>query len=123
MIADIISVYPQLRGLVEAESAWSGYMPYATHMMPQIGQLGDNSLWYAMGFGGHGMNTTSMAGELLATAIAEKDDQYKLFAPFGLDWTGGPVIGAAATQIGYWWLQLKDFIQEARGRKIAGARL
>ena len=62
----------------------------ASHSMPQLGEVSPG-VWYAMGFGGHGMGTTTMTGELVAAAIAEGDDRYKLFAPFGLDWTGGAV--------------------------------
>ena len=65
-----------------------------------------------MAFGGHGMNTTGMAGELLAAAIADDDDRYQLFAPFGLTPTGGP-IGAAAAQLTYWYYQVKDRLRGA----------
>jgi hypothetical protein len=60
-----------------------------------------------MGFGGQGLATTTVAGELVASAIAEKDDRYQLFAPFGLTPTGGPV-GVAAAQLTYWSYQLRD---------------
>lgn len=107
----IVSVYPRLAGLA-IEDAWSGIMGYARHKMPQIGSLGPG-LWYATSFGGHGMNTTAIAGELLAGALTEDDDRYRLFAPFGLDWTGGPV-GPLAAQSTYWWYRLKDRIREGR---------
>ncbi len=81
-------------------------MSYAVHKMPQLGEL-QPGVWYAMGFGGHGMNTTSMAGELLGAAIAEGDDGYRQFAPFGLIPTGG-AFGAAAAQLTYWYYQLRD---------------
>lgn len=101
----ILAIYPQLRGL-QIEDAWSGIMGYARHKMPQVGIL-EPGLWYAMGFGGHGMNTTAMAGEMVAGALAEGDDRYRLLAPFGLAWTGGPV-GPLAAQSTYWWYRLKD---------------
>ena len=44
----------------------------------QIGQLAPD-LWYCMGFGGRGMATTTMGGELVASAIAEADERYRLF--------------------------------------------
>jgi len=105
MLGDLLKVYPQLKG-VAVETAWSGLMSYAVHKMPQIGQLSPG-VWYAMGFGGHGMNTAPMAGELIASAIAEGDDRYRLFAPFGLTPTGGP-LGAAAAQISYWFYEASD---------------
>lgn len=116
MLADLLKVYPQLEG-VKVESAWDGLMSYAVHKMPQIGQLSPG-LWYAMGFGGSGMGTTTVAGELVSSAIAEGDDRYRLFEPFGLIPTGGPV-GVAAAQLTYWSYQLQDAIRE---RAIRGRR-
>ena len=110
MRRDLLKIYPQLAD-IRIETAWHGLMSYAVHKMPQIGQL-EPGLWYAMAFGGHGMNTTGMAGELLAAAIADDDDRYRLFAPFGLTPTGGP-IGAAAAQLTYWYYQVKDRLRGA----------
>lgn len=108
MRGDLLKVYPQLAG-VEMETAWGGLMSYGTHKMPQIGEV-TPGVWYAMGFGGQGMNTTTMAGELVAGAIAEGDDRYRLFAPFGLTPTGGP-LGKAAAQLTYWYYALCDAIK------------
>jgi gamma-glutamylputrescine oxidase len=116
MIGDLCSVFPQLAGKVEADVAWSGLMPYARHKMLQVGRLRDG-VWFMQGFGGHGMNTTTMAGELIAAAIAEGDRSYEMLAPFGLEWTGGPFIGPLVTQLGYWWLQLCDRFSEARSKR------
>jgi gamma-glutamylputrescine oxidase len=64
-----------------------------------------------MGFGGSGMGTTTVAGELVASAIAENDDRYRLFAPFGLTPTGG-IVGVAAAQLSYWSYQIRDSVRE-----------
>ena len=74
--------------------------------MPQIGRI-DQNLWYNQGFGGHGLNTTSMGGELIAAAIAEEDDTYKIFHPFNLAFTGRP-LGLIAVQAIYWSWKLRD---------------
>ena len=103
---DLAKIFPQLEG-IRIESAWHGLMSYAVHKMPQIG-------WFAMGFGGSGMNTTNTAGDLIASAIADGDDRYRLFAPFGLTPTGGP-LGAAAAQLTYWYLQTKDVVKRIEG--------
>ena len=108
MRGDLLKVYPQLEG-VKMETAWGGLMSYAAHKMPQIGEV-TPGVWHAMGFGGQGMNTTTMAGELIAAAIAEDDDSYRLFAPFGLTPTGGP-LGAAAAQLTYWYYGLRDALK------------
>jgi gamma-glutamylputrescine oxidase len=114
----ITETYPQLKDL-QVAAAWSGLMSYARHLMPQIGRSADG-LWYATGFGGHGMNTTAIAGRVVAEAIAGESDRIKLFLPFGLDWNGGP-FGRIAVQATYWYLQALDAWRE-RGAHKADAR-
>jgi len=86
MLGDLLTVYPQLKG-IRPQSAWLGYMSYARNRMVQLGAL-KPGYWYAQAFGGHGMGTTTVAGEALAAAIAEGDDTWRLFEPFGLGWAG-----------------------------------
>jgi glycine/D-amino acid oxidase-like deaminating enzyme len=107
----IVETYPQL-GDLKVAAAWSGLMSYARHLMPQIGRTADG-LWYATGFGGHGMNTTAIAGRVVAEAIKGESDRIKLYAPFGLDWNGGP-LGRVAVQLTYWYLQAMDAWRERR---------
>lgn len=111
MMKDLLHVYPQLKG-IKAEVAWGGYMGYAKHKMPQIGQL-EAGAWYCQGFGGHGMCATTAGGETLADAIANQNDNYRLFDPFGLDYAGKP-FGPAVAQIAYWYYQSKDKFNEWR---------
>ena len=106
---DLTRVYPSLGGL-QLAYAWSGLMGYARHKMPLIGPLGEG-LWVASGFGGHGLNTTTVAGELIAAAIVEKDDRWKLFQPYPCQTAGG-IIGQAAVQMTYWAMQLRDWRDE-----------
>lgn len=106
------STYPQLAGL-EIEMVWSGLMSYARHLMPQIGQV-EPGLWHATAFGGHGMNTTTIGGRVIAEAILGQSERWRRFTPFGLDWTGG-LIGMAAVQLTYWKLQAEDYWRERKG--------
>ncbi len=112
MIEDLVSVFPQLEG-VRAEDAWMGLMGYPIHKMPQLGQH-MAGVWHCMGYGGHGMSATTMGGELIASAIAENDDRYRLFSRYGLQWTGGPIAGAVGAQLTYWYYQMIDRWQETR---------
>ncbi len=105
MLKDLLSVYPQLKG-IKGEVAWGGFMGYARHKMPQLGQLKPGE-WYCQGFGGHGMVNTTMGGELIASAIASNDQRYDLFSPFGLDYVGKP-FGPVIAQVAYWSYQLQD---------------
>ncbi len=106
--ADMLKVYPQLRD-VKAEFAWSGLMSYGRHKMPQIGQL-ENGLWYALGFGGHGVAPTTLAGEVLAQAIANGRALPQGFSHYGLPRTFGP-LGMLAAQCSYWYYELRDYLR------------
>jgi glycine/D-amino acid oxidase-like deaminating enzyme len=119
MRRDIARVYPQL-GEVEIEHAWAGVMSYAVHKMPQIGEL-TPGVWLAGAFGGHGLNTTAMAGDLIARAIVERDDRWRLFSSYELVWAGGR-IGPPAAQVLYWSMQVRDTIEERLSRRREAAR-
>lgn len=103
---DLLKVYPQLEG-TKVDYAWQGWMSWSRHMMPQIGEERPG-VWYAQAFGGHGVAGTNIAGDMLASAIADGDNRYRELADrFGLTSTFGPLgkIGAEAT---YQWYMFKD---------------
>jgi gamma-glutamylputrescine oxidase len=108
MMQDMFKVYPQLQGHVEADYAWSGLLCYAPHKMPQLGEI-EPGYWYATGFGGHGISPTTVAGEVVAAAIAEGDKTYQAFEPFGLGYAGGKM-GRYVAQLVYWWWRARDHL-------------
>jgi len=105
---DMLRVFPALKG-ARIDFAWSGLMSYARHQMPQIGG-GEEGLWWAQAFGGHGLAPTCAAGELLAAAIAERDPRWKQFADYGLASAHRPA-GYLAAQASYWWHQGRDWFK------------
>jgi glycine/D-amino acid oxidase-like deaminating enzyme len=121
--ADFLAVYPQL-GDVRIESAWSGLMGYSRTKMPVIGLIAgarDAGLWALTAFGGHGMNTTAMGGGLIAGAIADNDDSWRLFEPWHpgfVDRTigGRNLVGRTAAQLVYWAMQARDRLEERRAK-------
>ncbi len=113
LTADINKTYPQL-GKVAIDYAWSGTLGNTIHRMPQIGELGPG-VWLASGFGGHGLNTTAMAGNLIARAIVKGDHTWRQFTPFELVWAGG-ILGRAIAQIYYWTRRFREAEAERRTR-------
>ncbi len=111
MRGDILSVYPQL-GDLTIEYAWPGIMGYAPHKMPQVGQV-EPGLWVCSAFGGHGLAQTAAGADAVAAGILGDDARWRLFAPFGTRWAGGP-FGRAATQLVYWNLQARDWWDDKR---------
>ncbi len=114
MRRDLARVFPQLAG-VAVEHAWSGRMGFTRHSMPLIREL-EPGLWLNTGFGGHGLNTTTMGGELVAAALAEGDDRWRLLEPFAPRWVGGP-FGRLAAQALYWRHMGQDAVRAAWQRR------
>ncbi len=96
----IRTVFPTL-GPVEIAETWGGAVGQTVHGMPQIGQL-RRGLWVASGFGHQGLNTSAMAGQLIARSILWGDERWRLFSPFELVWAGGPTGRVAGYFIGMW---------------------
>ncbi|HEY1042359.1 MAG TPA: FAD-binding oxidoreductase, partial [Telluria sp.] len=109
LYGDMMKVYPQLAG-ARVDYAWSGMMSYGRHKMPQLGRLPEG-LWYGMGFGGHGVGPTTLAGDVLAAAISGDGVTLDRFAPWGLPSTGGPA-GLVAAQLTYWYYELRDWLRQ-----------
>jgi glycine/D-amino acid oxidase-like deaminating enzyme len=94
LAADIRRTFPQF-GEVKVAYAWSGTFGRTLHHMPQIGEMSPG-VWVASGFGRHGLNTTALAGELVARGIVENDQTWRMFAPYELVWAGGDFFRAIA---------------------------
>jgi glycine/D-amino acid oxidase-like deaminating enzyme len=96
----IRTIFPRL-GRVEIAEAWGGAIGQTVHGMPQIGQL-RKGLWVTSGFGRQGLNTSAMAGQLIARSILWGDERWRLFSPFELVWAGGTTGRVAGYAIGMW---------------------
>lgn len=135
----IRTVFPKL-GPVEIAEMYGGALGQTVHGMPQIGQL-RKGLWVASGFGRQGLNTSAMAGQLIARAILWGDDRWQLFSPFELVWAGGVTGRVAGYFIGKWGrghsaaagalaryrerARVKERLREARlaeANRLAGSR-
>jgi glycine/D-amino acid oxidase-like deaminating enzyme len=99
----IRTIFPKL-GPVAISEVWGGAVGQTVHGMPQIGQL-RKGLWVASGFGRQGLNTTAMAGQLIARSILWGDERWRLFSPFELVWAGGTTGRVAGHLIGMWGRQ------------------
>jgi hypothetical protein len=123
LVADIKRNYPDL-GEVNVAHLWRGTLGRTVHRMPQIGAMAEG-VWLASGFGGHGLNTTAMGGELVARGIVEGDQTWRLFAPYELVWAGGR-LGSAIAQGLYWarspMEQIKANVSRYRERRANAKR-
>ena len=124
LAADIRRNFPDL-GTVEIAYLWQGTLGRTVHRMPQIGEI-ERGVWLASGFGGHGLNTSALGGELVARGIVEADQTWRLFAPYELVWAGG-LLGRVLAQGIYWGTrpldratqELSRYREQVRARKAA----
>jgi glycine/D-amino acid oxidase-like deaminating enzyme len=117
---DIQRTFPGL-GKVAIAHFWRGTLGRTVHRMPQIGEI-ERGLWLTSGFGTHGLNTTAMAGELIARGIADGDETWRLFAPYELVWAGG-VIGRMLAQGIYWGTRSFERIEQEAARYLGHGRV
>src|SRR6266566_303747 len=96
----IHTIFPQF-GRPEIAEVWGGAAGHTVHGMPQIGQL-RRGLWVTSGFGRQGLNTSAMAGQLIARSILWGDERWRLFSPFELVWAGGVTGRVAGHFVGMW---------------------
>jgi glycine/D-amino acid oxidase-like deaminating enzyme len=75
----LTALYPPLE-TVGFEHCWAGNVDMSFDASPAIGRLGaKRNLYYAIGFSGHGVNLTSIAGRILADLIAGRDEEWRWF--------------------------------------------
>lgn len=119
LIDDVRRNFPDL-GPVEIAHLWSGTLGRTVHRMPQVGEL-ERGVWLASGFGGHGLNTTAMGGQMVARGIIDGAETWRLFAPYELVWAGGR-LGRALAQGIYWASRPVDAVAQALARQREAGR-
>jgi gamma-glutamylputrescine oxidase len=112
-------LFPQL-GAIEPAHLWPGTFGRTLHHMPQIGEV-HPGVWISSGLGAHGLNTSALAGNLIARGIVEGDQTWRLFAPYELVWAGGRVFRAAAKAL-YLGSRPLSGVREAWARRRERAR-
>ena len=114
LMRHIRRIYPALDG-VKVEHAWVGISGETVHGMPQIGEV-SSGVWLMSGFGSRGLATASMAGEMVAHAMVESDETWRMFSAFPLIWAGGWA-GRIAQQASEWWRRGRDTIEQDLARR------
>ena len=76
----IEKTFPRLKG-VEIEYEWTGKAGIVINRIPQVGKLSPN-VFYAQGYSGHGIATSHLVGEIMASAMAGSMESYDVFSSF-----------------------------------------
>ncbi|AGK50062.1 FAD binding domain protein [Burkholderia thailandensis MSMB121] len=109
MRRDMLKTFPQLAD-AKVDHAWGGFVDITMNRAPHFGRLSP-TVYFAQGFSGHGVNTTGLAGKLIAEAI---DGQAARFDVFGKirhrDFPGGAALRMPALVLAMAWYRLRDLL-------------
>ncbi|MFM7027115.1 MAG: NAD(P)/FAD-dependent oxidoreductase [Chakrabartia sp.] len=102
----MVQVFPQLAD-VPIDYAWGGAVAVSRNRLPQIGRKGP--LFYAHGFSGHGALVTTLAGELVAEAMAGTAAGFDVMASLPAStFPGGRWLRRPLATLGLLWYALRD---------------
>ena len=74
----MLKIYPQL-ATARIDYGWGGTLAVTLKRMPHLGRLG-STLFYAQGFSGHGVGLATLAGKVMAEAVAGDAERLDVFA-------------------------------------------
>ncbi|MFX1674371.1 FAD-binding oxidoreductase [Paraburkholderia sp. A2WS-5] len=109
MRADMLKTFPQLAD-VKVDYAWGGFVDITMNRAPHFGRLSP-TVYFAQGFSGHGVNTTGLAGTLIAEAIHGQAARFDLFGKIRhRDFPGGATLRTPALVLAMAWYRMKDLL-------------
>lgn len=98
--------FPQLRG-ISIDHAWGGLVSVTRTRLPHIGR--DGPIYWAHGYSGMGTILSSLAGRLIAEAIAGDQAGLDLFATIAPPpFPGGPALRAPLNTLAMLWFSMRD---------------
>ncbi|MBT5074948.1 MAG: FAD-binding oxidoreductase [Kordiimonadaceae bacterium] len=102
-------VFPILKD-VKIDYEWGGYMGIGLNRIPMLGRLSDN-VYFATGYGGHGVAPTHMSAKLISEAIAGQAERYDIVASVKhMPFPGGRHLMQPAYAVGMAYYKLRDAI-------------
>jgi gamma-glutamylputrescine oxidase len=109
MRRDMLKTFPHLAD-AKIDYAWGGLVDITMNRAPHFGRLSP-TVYFAQGFSGHGVNTTALAGTLIAEAIGGQAARLDLFARIAhRDFPGGRILRTPALVLAMAAYRLKDLL-------------
>ncbi len=103
----MLTIYPQLAD-ARIDYAWGGTLAITTTRMPHFTRPRPG-LWSASGFSGHGVALATMAGKIIAAAIAGDMGRFDLMANLRKPaFPGGPALRSPLLVLAMTWYSLRD---------------
>lgn len=109
--AHMVKVFPSLSA-TPIDYAWGGAVGVTLNRLPHFGRrtMGNGqTVYFAHGFSGHGALVTTLAGELLAEAVAGTMERFDVFAALPQQpFPGGRWLARPLATLGLLWYALRD---------------
>ena len=103
----MLQTYPELDN-VHIDYAWGGTLAITMNRMPAFGRLGNN-IYYAQGYSGHGVSIATLAGKLLAEAIAGTAERFDIMASVPTPtFPGGTLLRWPGLVLAMAWYAMRD---------------
>jgi gamma-glutamylputrescine oxidase len=103
----MLRLFPQLAD-VRIDYAWGGTLAVTVNRLPHFGRLEPN-LYFAQGYSGHGISTATLAGKLVAEAIAGTAKRFDVMASLPIHlFPGGTLLRYPGMVLGMLYYSLKD---------------
>lgn len=100
-------VFPQLRG-IGIDFLWGGMIDISANRAPHWGRIAPN-VYLAQGFSGHGVNTSQLAGRLIAECIRGQSARLDVFERIHhFDFPGGRLFRTPLLVLTMAWFKLRD---------------
>lgn len=104
----MLQVYPQLAD-TRIDYAWGGTLAVTLNRMPHFGRLGQHNTYFAQGYSGQGVAMATLAGKLIAAAIAGEAEQFDLFGKIPTRaFPGGDLLRWPGLVLGMSYYALRD---------------
>jgi gamma-glutamylputrescine oxidase len=105
----VLRIFPSLVD-VKVAYAWGGYLDITMSRAPNFGRLAPN-VFYMLGFSGHGMSLTGLAGKLVAEAVAGTAERFDVFARIPhRDFPGGRLFRRPSLMAAMMYYRLRDLL-------------
>ncbi|MGK0500580.1 MAG: glycine/D-amino acid oxidase-like deaminating enzyme [Oceanicoccus sp.] len=105
----MLNIFPQLESK-RIDYEWGGTIGIVVNRVPLMGRVSDN-VFYAMGYSGHGVNMTHLAGEIMADAVAGTFEKLDVFEKVGHKKIPfGQSFGSQMVALGMLYYRLKDLL-------------
>ena len=103
----MLRVYPQL-AKTRIDYAWGGTLAVTMNRLPSFGRL-ENDIYYAQGYSGQGVALTTIAGKVIAEALAGTAERFDVFARIPTpQFPGGTLLRWPGLVAGMLYYSLRD---------------